>query len=377
MSNTVFDRLKDNYQLLPAGNGIDHEHTIGKNLQNALQEKLPPPPVKHEAVLPASSSAASSNIKPKNVLSETKPTHQDMPRHEPTSGDPTKAATAKPKAKKGKTAKAKSSATESATLVAAGDAHKLEDGIEGYMSNMGFFRRYPKGSATSHTNSSNRPQIRVDPAEITANFHGQMVHPAVLDSLTAFMDALHQAGDEMDDASLKNARVASAFRAVDTAEGGRYLSALQKTIMENKSIFGTLTFPAALEEMAKTDMHEKAARKAFKEAIAASPGWNASLTTQLLTITSGYKASSGGSTHHSGVVVDIDFPYVHLKGGKAIVKWHQITRKNNAEALQSAAGVWLSQNSTKFQFDTYNTDKEIWHHEWLAWKGPLAKARRI
>ena len=35
----------------------------------------------------------------------------------------------------------------------------------------------------------------------------------------------------------------------------------------------------------------------------------------------------------------------------------------NDSALRSAAGMWLNQYSMMFGFDSYNTDKEIWHQE--------------
>ncbi len=359
ISQKVFDKLAENYQIIPADEGVGHEQVIGKHLKDGLKMYSP------KSAKPGTpqSSGVSRLYMPPNIISRASDPagiaglHND--RAIQRKGTPKKAV------KK-----------ESVTQAPAGDSHTLEEGVKGYITDQGFFRRYSDGSATQHTNTTDRPQFRLDPAEITGKVDGMQVHPAVVDPLTTFMAALHKAGDDMDDASLKLAKVGSAFRSIEN-EGNLYLGALQKTIRENKTIFGDLTFPPAQETLAKGDMQQQAQKQAFKNAIAASPGWDASLAEQLISITGQFKAPAGGSTHHSGVVVDINFPYIHGEGEKASVKWHGMSRGNNAEALRSAAGVWLSQNSTTYDFDTYDTDKEIWHHEWRAWAGPLAKARRI
>jgi len=364
MSEKVYDKLADNYQITPAAKGTEHEQIIGKHLQDGLKMYSP------KSAKQAQPATDGVKSQPRTDVARTLMPTPSISRASDSVGLTTNHPIQRDKAK-GKVAK-----KESVTLAPAGDSHTLDKGVEGYTTDQGFFRRYPVSSATKHTNTTDRPQFRLDPAEITGNFHGNSVHPAVVDPLTALMDALHQAGDQLDDASLKLAKVGSAFRTIE-AEGSLYLGALQKTIRKNPTIFGTLTFPTDLETLAKSDMQQQVQKQAFKDALAASPGWNASLAERLVSITGQFKAAAGGSTHHSGVVVDINFPYIHVDGDKLSVEWHGMSREKNAEALQSAAGVWLSQSATTYKFDTYDTDKEIWHQEWRAWSGPLAKARRI
>jgi LAS superfamily LD-carboxypeptidase LdcB len=109
--------------------------------------------------------------------------------------------------------------------------------------------------------------------------------------------------------------------------------------------------------------------RAFAAALAAEPGWDARLARRLLDITANFKAPRGGSTHHSGLVVDINFPYATDDGS---VHWHDIKRENNADALRSAAGVWLSAHAPAHGFDSYDTASEIWHQEWRDWAGTPA-----
>ena len=87
-------------------------------------------------------------------------------------------------------------------------------------------------------------------------------------------------------------------------------------------------------------------------------------------MSSTYKAPGGLSPHESGLVVDIDFPYATLDNHQNVgAQFHQITTENNDDARLSGAGMWLGLNSTKFGFSSYSLKDEIWHMEWLNWKG--------
>ena len=247
-------------------------------------------------------------------------------------------------------------------------------GVVQFTTPSGNFYRFPAG--THHINRTNRPQVQNPASEMVvysgAGSNGTAtVHPAVVSALDALMSAMHAEGLRINDESLKQARVQNAFRGPTVAEGNRYLSALRTTISSNVSIFGALTFPASLETMARSELgfSGSPAHRAFEAAVAAQPGWSTALARELIRITAEYKAPRGGSTHHSGVVADIDFPYAT---SSTSVHWHGIRRARNAAAFRSAAGVWLNTYAQTFNFDTYDSNREIFHQEWLNWAGTSA-----
>jgi hypothetical protein len=253
--------------------------------------------------------------------------------------------------------------------------HTLKtDEVTQYTTKSGNFYRFPTPS--HHTNYSDRPRfINPKPDMVTytrTGSHGnQQVHPAVVSPLDRLMSAMHAEGKRINDESLKQAVVASAYRESKPREGQLYLNALMKTIRQNKDIFGNRSFPSSLKSMAKSELgptgsptHQK-----FVNALARAPKWNMKLARKLVRITGGVKAPRGGSTHHSGVVVDINFPYAI---NKKEVKRHNMMRARNGDAFRAAAGVWLNKYSQGFGFDTYNTAKEIWHQEWRKWTGTSA-----
>lgn len=146
----------------------------------------------------------------------------------------------------------------------------------------GNFFRFPAGS--HHTNSTDRPQF-VHPASAMVVYTGTgssgswQVHPAVVTPLNELMTAMHTEGQRIDDESLKQARVGSAFRPTSVAEGNRYLNSLRKTIRENPAIFGSLTFPTALEATARSELGPvgSATHNAFRDALARQTGWSRAL----------------------------------------------------------------------------------------------------
>src|SRR4029453_16628347 len=131
-----------------------------------------------------------------------------------------------------------------------------------------------------------------------------------------------------------------------------YLAALKKTIAQNPQVFGVRTFPAHLEALAQSELGftGSPAHNAFRDAVAAAPDWNAQVAQQLVSITANFKAPRRGSTHHSGVVVDIDFPFAR---SATDVKFHNTQRERNADALRSAAGLWLTTNAPLYGFDSF------------------------
>jgi hypothetical protein len=182
------------------------------------------------------------------------------------------------------------------------------------------------------------------------------------------MSALIAEGRSTNDESMKQAVVGSAYRPPTEGEGRLYLKALRKTIRQNPKIFGEHVLTPELEAMAQEELgfSGSGAMARFRDAVAAAWSGDRQLAAKLLSITGGFKAARGGSTHHSGVVVDIDFPYV-TKDGK--VRWHGMNRERNADAFRSAAGQWLLEHAAEYGFASYNTANEIWHQEWLHWHG--------
>ena len=202
------------------------------------------------------------------------------------------------------------------------------------------------------------------------NDGSEVIHPAVATALDSLMQALIDEGDRLGDESMRQAVVASAFRPSAASEGRGYLSALRKTIRLNPDRLPN-PFPESLVEMAQSELGTvgSAAHNEFRAALARAPGWDRAQADFLITTTAGFKAPRGGSTHHSGVVVDINFPYV-TAGGR--VQWHGMGRERNADAFRSGAGQWLAQHAPGHGFDTYDTRKEIWHMEWRNWRGTTA-----
>ena len=234
----------------------------------------------------------------------------------------------------------------------------------------GVFLRFPAGK--HHTNQTDRPRIMHPRSAMkkytgAANNGSEVIHPAVATDLDRLMQAMRAEGTRLGDESLKQAVVASAWRPSEESEGVNYLSALRKTIRQNAAKLPN-AFPESLVAMAKSELGTVGSAKhnEFRAALAAAPGWDQAQADFLIKKTSGYKAPRGGSTHHSGVVVDIDFPYVD-KDGK--VDTHAMHRERNADAFLSAAGQWLNQHAPGLGFDTYDTEKEIWHMEWRNWRG--------
>ncbi|WP_415229953.1 DUF4157 domain-containing protein [Psychromonas sp.] len=249
-----------------------------------------------------------------------------------------------------------------------------QTGVALYTTSVGQFYRFP--AVGTHTNNRSRPQFQ-HPQSSMVQYSGAadngsaFLRPEIVNPLNRMMSAMRAEGARLNDQSLLQAFIAVGYRPPNQHEGDLYLDALRRTIILNPDIFGTLTFPAALLDDARSELgfSGSTAHRHFRDAVAAQPGWNAALAQQLVRITAGFKAPRGGSTHHSGLVVDINFPYAVSNSN---FQMHGINRSHNANALRAAAGVWLSRFSTDFGFDSYNTQKEIWHMEWRNWPGSTA-----
>lgn len=250
---------------------------------------------------------------------------------------------------------------------------------EQFTTTAGNFYRFPRPA--THRNTRNRPQF-IHSASVMETYSGAgsngaaKVHPAVSTPLGSLMSALRAEGDRINDESMKQAVVDNGFRPSAESEGKAYLAALKKTMRLDPDTFGALTFPTSLEATAKSELGTSGSpeHNAFRDALAKEPGWSEELAKKLLAQTRRFKAPRGGSTHHSGVVVDIDFPYAssNKKFGR-----HGIDRTKNGDALRTAAGVWLNTHAPALGFDSYNTADEIWHQEWRNWAGTTADPKFV
>jgi hypothetical protein len=224
---------------------------------------------------------------------------------------------------------------------------------------------FPKPA--THTNQVNRPTEYAD-AKVVTTYTGTgsngnaKLHPDVQTAANLLLSALVEYGEEIDDWSMRSAVIQSGYRPDDESQGSTYLRIIKQTISGNPKIFGTLEFPATLNQEAQGVLGRRgdSRRTAFQQRVANSPGWNATLARQLFDIVDNLYAPRGSNPHATGFVFDLDFT-IYLNGAEV-----QLGAKPsyNSAALQSAAGMWLNQYSMQFGFDSYDTDKEIWHMEY-------------
>jgi hypothetical protein len=257
------------------------------------------------------------------------------------------------------------------------DARRLENELleagDRRLTAQGYLARLPAPPA--RTNHTDRPLFIRSGTDMVA-FEGAHIHPAVRVALRSLLDGLRAEGARLNDESARQARVASGWRAPTAGEGAAYLRALHKTIRQGLDHRGRPyeypAFPSALEETARSELGASGSQqhREFQRQLAASPGWTAASAAMLLRVTGAFKAPRGGSTHHSGVVVDIDWPC--RTGAGIAVTNHGMNRERNAAALRTVAGRWLYEHAPALGFDTYSTQREIWHMEWRDWRGTEA-----
>ena len=235
----------------------------------------------------------------------------------------------------------------------------------------GYFARLTE--PPRRVNQQGRPKFQQNQASLVP-MEGALVHPAVVGPLTGLLSGLRAEGARLNDASAMAARINNGYRAPNQQEGTRYLNAIRRTINRAVDVNGNPyhypPFPAHLENTARSNLgfSGSPAHRAFRAAIAASPGWTAASASMLLRRTGAFKAPRGGSTHHSGVVVDINWP---VRVDNATTN-HGMNRDRNEAALRTVAGRWLHEHAPSLGFDSYDTAKEIWHMEWQDWQGTEA-----
>ena len=243
----------------------------------------------------------------------------------------------------------------------------------------GDHRYYIFPAPVTHKNQKDRPSAYADESKLKtyagrgSNGSARLL-PDVLNPANLFMAALLDYGAEIDDWSLKSAIIGSGYRPDDANQGSTYLRIIKDTIANNPKIFGTATFPSNLEADAQGVLGKPgdARRVAFKNNVAAATGWSADLANRLFQIVDNAYAPRGSNPHATGFVFDLDFSIYHCgwekKGGKrACVDGETklgFHTSLNAEALKSAAGVWINTYSMEFGFDSYDTGAEVWHMEY-------------
>jgi hypothetical protein len=222
-------------------------------------------------------------------------------------------------------------------------------------------------SPPTHTNQTDRPTEYADEG-VLKTYAGRgsngsaRLHPDVLTAANTLMCAVLDYGEQINDWSMKSAVIQSGYRADDASQGANYLRIIKRTIAQNSTIFGTLTFPATLEADAQGVLGRRgdARRTAFQRNVAASPGWNADLAQRLFQIVDNAYAPRGSNPHATGFVFDLDFT-IYSNGRETNVG---ADTSKNRQALKSAVGTWLNLYSMTYDFDSYDTAAEIWHMEY-------------
>ena len=241
------------------------------------------------------------------------------------------------------------------------------------------FYVFPKPA--THSNQSNRPSAYAKPDALTpysgvgSNGGAKLLPGEVQSAVNAMMTALRRMGDRINDWSMKSAVVQSGFRPDDASQGGNYLRIIKLTIQAKPDIFTDLEFPSNLEAEAQSVLGRPGDPRlsVFHQHLAASPGWNAQLVARLFNIVDNVYAPRGANPHATGLVFDLDFAI--FAGGTE--RSLGADPALNDDALRSAAGFWLNKYSMMFGFDSYNTDKEIWHQEFRSPKEGVGSPQAI
>ena len=231
----------------------------------------------------------------------------------------------------------------------------------------------------AHANTVNRPTKYVKEKETTvytgrgSNRSAKLL-PEVHAAVDTLMTALLDYGDELGDNSLQTAVVQNGWREPDDpSQGVHYLENIKMVMAGPQFGFTDLTFPESLEEEAEGFLGERDDPRwqAFVRHLAESPGWDAARARKFLDTVAQYYVPRGGfNPHATGMVFDLNFSlyhHVYSTAQKAIVESEDPVDAHpllNDAALRSAVGMWLNLYSMQFNFDSYNTGKEIWHMEW-------------
>lgn len=238
----------------------------------------------------------------------------------------------------------------------------------------------------THSNLVNRPTKYADEGALRvyrgrgSNGSAQLlpeVHSAVNDLMTALLDY----GNDLGDHSLQSAVVQNGYRKPDDEiYGVNYLANIKMVINNPQFGFANLTFPKELEAEAEGVLGERNDPRWLKFVHDLSQVWGEGTAMKVLNTVANYYVPRGRfNPHGTGLVFDLNFSiyhHVYKKSQKAIVEAEDPVNAIpllNQAALRSAAGIWLNTYAmVHFNFDSYNTAKEIWHMEW---RGPKKEGK--
>lgn len=260
---------------------------------------------------------------------------------------------------------------------------------------------------TGNTNSTDRPlmpKFMIRKSDSLEKFPGAksngMVHPAIVQKLTDMLAAMKKEGVRIDDKALQEVYVKAPWR--DPAKtGAGYLKAVKMYLKDHNGChkagkcvahkkykrcpkgFEKMTFPASLEKEAKSELGKSGSTKwkTFRTNLGKASGWTAEYAEYLLGQAKRWKAPAGGSNHHSGLVVDLDWPIYYeyydkkAKKTKNKIELHGLSSSKNEWGRKSSVGVWINKHAASFGFKSYSEKEEIWHMEFVDWKGTTAEPK--
>jgi hypothetical protein len=240
-------------------------------------------------------------------------------------------------------------------------------------------RYYVFPAPPTHTNQNKRPQQYADVNKLKtymgrgSNGVARLL-PDVLAPADLLMSALRDYGTQIDDWSLRSAVIHNGYRPDDATQGANYLRIIKLKIAENNPpVFPKgLTFPSNLEADAQGVLGKRgdSRREAFRQNVAASPGWTQALMQELFNRVDRDYAPRGFNPHSTGYVFDLDFSLYYCgqeKKNKTCVDRERMLGTDthyNGFALRSAVGMWLNTHAMHFGFDSYDTSAEVFHLEY-------------
>lgn len=266
----------------------------------------------------------------------------------------------------------------------------------------GKIRTFPLPSAnTNQTDRPTMPRFLISDRSQLVDYEGARgsgrVHQVIVEPLNNMIAAMRAEGERIDDKALREAYVHSPWR--DPAGDGRtYLNVIKGVITAHHqchqgsagcvafsqghdgryeranthcpSGFQRVSFPSDLETEAQSVLGRRgsSAWNTFRDHLGQASGWTNALANYCLRQAGRFKAPAGGSPHHSGLVVDLNWP---IWDGHR-VRNHNISSRRNEWSRKSSVGVWLNQHAASFGFKSYNEADEIWHMEYVLWAGTAA-----
>ena len=193
-----------------------------------------------------------------------------------------------------------------------------------------------------HTNQDNRPTVY--PKKGLDVYKGAGANPkspsklltTVFTEVNTLMTALLDYGKTINDWSMLSTYVQNGFRPDDASQGHMYLAVIYKTIAKNPTIFKDVKFPENLEDEAQGVLGKRGdpRREAFRQKVAAAPGWSNELMESLFGIVDKHYAPQGFNPHATGLVFDLDFTIWSGGGDNAA----RVDTDKSPAALQSAVG---------------------------------------